>query len=151
MANPSSSKGDLITVTSSRHIRGNYALNNIFEFTARRSSFKTEPNAEMNFVIDFRDCCVQIDAYSIRALPQDQVSLQPTNWKLYVSEDNEKWDLVDEQKNIILEQCPDTTKTFVIKKTPKIRYVKFDHPPIKNDKFGLCISSFELFGVFYEK
>lgn len=151
-ANPSSAKGDLITVTSSHHIKGNYAVNNIFEYTTRRSSFKTDPNAEMTFQIDFRNSRVQIDAYSIRSLPQDQGSLQPTNWKIFGSDDGDDWDLVDEQRNVILEQCPDTTKTFVLlKKTKKFRYVKFEHPPIKNDKFGLCVSGFELFGVFYDK
>lgn len=151
-ANPSSPKGDLIDVKSTHPIKGSYAVNNIFDFASHRSSFKTEANSAMSFTIDFRDSRVQVDAYTIKCFPQSQGSLQPTNWKISGSTNGENWDLIDEQRNIILEQCPDTTKTFVLlKKTNKYKFVKFDHPPIKNDKFGLCVSAFELFGVFYEK
>lgn len=151
-SNPASSKGNLITVTSSPPIRGSYSVNNIFDYNASRSSFKTEVNAEMTFTIDFRDSRVQIDAYSIKCFPQEQGGVQPTTWKLFGSVDNENWELIDQKRNVILEQCPDTTKTFVlIKKTEKFRYVKYLHPPIKNEKFGLYIVSFELFGVYHEK
>lgn len=150
-ANPASPKIALVSLTGSPNITGNYAVTNIFDFTSQRSSFKTKPNEEMKFTIDFKKPVVRIDGYTIRTLPVSWGTFQPTTWTISVSLDGDKWELIDEQQNINFEVFPDNTKTFLLlRKSHKARYVTFQHPPIQNDKFGLCISAFELFGVYFE-
>ena len=122
-------------------------INNIFDLNNSKNFYKSKSNEPLWFIIDFNSECVKIDGYSIKASLEG--SLCPCNWTLSGSNDDDKWEKIDEQNDIKFDN-PDGIKVFVLlQKTPKYRYIKFNHPAIPNEKNGIGIISFELFGYYY--
>lgn len=142
------SKG-IIDIQAATSVSSTYQPINMFDYIARRGSYKTRPNEQMWFIIDFKNLTISIDGYSLQTLPSTEGSNLPSAWSIYGGMKEKELDLLDQQDDVELEKQNDKSQTFLLtEKSKPIKYLKFQQNSNPNSK-SMCISAFEIFGVIY--
>lgn len=145
---------EIIHLSSSSNYNGPwgfYPAQNVIKFD-ERCVFVSDDEQNSWLCIDFKSHKVAPMSYSIRSCIFATNSSHPKSWVIEGSDDNSKWEIVDEQKNCSLLNGSNLVHTFdILKKEEEkeFRYlrIRLTNPNWQNNHY-LAFDSIEFYGTF---
>ena len=140
-----------ITASSIYSDNENYQPRNVILFDDHRKWFESNEKSNNWLCIDFKDHRIIPTDYSIRSYPCSYNSHHPKSWIVECSNDNIKWEMVDEEKDFSYLNGNNYSHTFTMnhQKQTEFRYIRIrlTGPSWGNGDY-LKFDSFEVYGQF---